>query len=269
MNRTKRSAILRRALLCFVGSALVASGSRSSTGPTKLQPRFQEPVTKQAKHACDIDGNLKNLEDCPSDEIIRQYREKYDLAVVLRGGVYWQVISHEYVNEKYGYRITLPRGVDGLCTPPPMPWHGFFIDVANELKPPADASANRGDFSWANWNVGLFVEAYYNSLDYASADDAGNASLSHYKKTHPDDLIVSNRERTSLRRLPAIRCVVQFVDPKSGQTMIAEELIAIRGDRVKTSAVVYTIGLTTTPARYREDERVLRQILKGFRLTKP
>jgi len=226
------------------------------------RPPSQEPQTRQAKQDCDIDTNVK-LEDCPADTIIGQYREKYDLTIVVRGGVYLQVVSGEYLNENYGYRVILPDDVEGLCTPAPMPWHGFFIDVANELRPPADAGENGGGLSWANLNAEVYVEGHYNATFYASADDAVNYSLNYYKEKHPADLVILNRERTTLRRLPAIRYRVQFVDADSGETIISEEIVALR--EYDDMGIIYTIGLTTTAGRYSEDEKVLRQILRGFK----
>lgn len=265
MSRTKRSAILRGTLLCVASAALTICAGQSSTPSPRPLPTSQEPETRQADHDCDIDGSWKSIEDCPSETIIGQYKDEYDLTVVLRGGVYWQVVSGQYANEQYGYTVNIPNGVEALCTPAPMPWHGFFIDVANELKPPADASEDHGGFSWANWNAGVFVEAYYNSGEYASADDAADANLGYYKKDHPDDLVILNHEHTKLRRVPATRVVVQFVDAESGETMIADEVVAIRSDE----GIIYNFGLTTTAARYNQDEMALRAILKGLRFTQP
>jgi hypothetical protein len=265
MNWTNRSAVLRVVLLLAVGATLVVFGSQTSARSKSLQPISQEPETKQAKHDCDIDTNSK-LEDCPADTIIDQYREKYDLTVVLRGGDYWQVVSGEYVNETYGYRVILPDGVEGLCTPAPMPWHGFFIDVANELRPPAEGEENRGGLSWANRNAEVYVEAHYNAVFYATAGDAANASLNYYKEKHPADLVILSHKRTTLRRLPAVRYVVQFVDADSGETMISEEIVAMR--EYDDMGIIYNIGLTTTAVRYSEDQKVLRQILKEWRTTR-
>jgi hypothetical protein len=251
--------------LCIAGATLVVCAGQSSRPSTRPLPSSQQLDTTQAEHDCDIDGSWKALEDCPSETIIGQYKDKYDLTVVLRGGVYWQVVSGQYVNEQYGYTVSIPDGVEALCTPPPMPWHGFFVDVANLLEPPIDASANHGGFSWANWNAGVFVEAYYNSLEYASADEAAEASLDYYKKNHPADLVILNHEHTKLRRVPATRYVVQFVDAESGETMIADELVAIRG----SEGMIYNIGLTTTAARYSQDEMALKAIQKGLRFTQP
>ena len=126
------------------------------------------------------------------------------------------------------------------------------------------ARENRRDF-WAALRIRLDVDASYNSADYASADDAADASLGYYKEDHAADLVILKYERTTLRKVPASRCVIQFQDAKSGETTIVEEVIAIRAE----DGIVFSIGLTTTPARYSEDRRVLKQILKGVRFTKP
>jgi len=262
MSRTKRSVFLRATLLCLAGAGLVVFTGQSFTHSTSLQQISQE-LEKSAKQECDVDGPLDALEDCPPETIIAQYREKYDLTVVLREGLYWLSFSDEYVNETYGYRVILPDGVEGLSVLPPAPCHGFFIDVANELSRSQDARENRRDF-WAALRIRLDVDASYNSADYACADDAADASLG-YKEDHAADLVILNYERTTLRKVPAIRYLIQFQDARSGESTIVEEVIAIRAE----DGIVFSIGLTTTPARYSEDRKVFKQILKGVRFTKP
>ena len=263
MSRTKRSVFLRATLLCLAGAGIVVFSGQSFTHSTSWQQISQE-LEKPAKQECDVDGPLDALEDCPPETIIALYREKYDLTVVLREGLYWLSFSDEYVNETYRYSVILPDGVEGLSVMPPAPCHGFFIDVANELSRSQDARENRRDF-WAALRIRLDVDASYNSADYASADDAADASLGYYKEDHAADLVILNYERTTLRKVPASRCVIQFQDAKSGETTIVEEVITIRAE----DGIVFSIGLTTTPARYSEDRKVLKQILKGVRFTKP
>lgn len=260
-----RSAIPRAAVFSVAVAIFLVFGSQSTTPRALTQNPLQLEV-KQAKQECDIDGCWKELEDCPSETIIRQYKEKYDVTVVWRGGVYWQVVSGEYLNENYGYRVVLPESIEGLCMPPPMPWHGFFVDLGNQLNAPEDADENRGGFSWRDVDVGLYVDAHYNATFYASVGEAIDADLNRYKNEHPADLVVLTRKRTTLRRLPAICCVVQFADAKSGKTMIVEEVVAIRGG--EGDGIVYSVVLTTTADRYNEDEKLLRQILAGWRTTK-
>ena len=265
MSNAYGSPSLRLVVLFATCASLSVFGSKSSTRSESNQPTTQEPEPSMDWLNCDIDGSWKGIEDCSAETIIAQYKDRYDLTVVLGGGVYWQVVSGQYVNDQYGYTVDIPDGVEALCTPPPMPWHGFFVDVAKELELPANTNENHGGFVWANWNAGVHVEAYYNSLEYGSAEEAVEARLGDYKEDHADDLIILIHERTKLRRVPASRYLVQFVDVKSGEAIVAEGVIAIRGDE----GIIYSIGLTTTALRYSQDEKVLRTLLNGLRFTRP
>jgi hypothetical protein len=185
-------------LLVWAVSAMLVLLVLPSIGSKRLRSNTQA-VTDQNNHDCDIEGGFADLKSCPSESIICQYKEKYDETLLFRGGVYWLVISGLYVSEEYGYKVDIPIGVEALCTPTPMPWHGFFIDVEGVLKPPSGQDDDRGGFSWANWNVGVSVEAYYNALFCESADDEVEEHLKFFEEKHPNDLRVLSRGHTTLR----------------------------------------------------------------------
>jgi hypothetical protein len=253
------------AIVCFTGAALVISGSKSSTYSTKPQGIPQDPESNKAKLDCDIDGPRKALEECPEGEVIRQYREEYDLTVVRRGGVYWEVISGEYVNDTYGYRVVLPEGIVGLCAPAPAPWHGFLIDLGDELSQPSNADANSVGLSWLDLEVGLWFDGSYNAAFYDSVDEAADAGLTYLKAEHPDDLIILEREHTTFNQLPAIHSCIQFRSTKTGETLITDETMVLR--QYDDMGIIYTVNLTSRASRYREDEAVLKRILEGWSAT--
>ena len=252
-----------RFLIC-AGSATLMLFVLPSIGSKRLQLNMQAR-TYQNIHDCDIDGSFADLEQCPSESIICQYKEKYDVTLTLRGGVYWEIISGKYVNEEYGYKVDLPIGLEALCTPNPMPAHGFFIDVEGRLLPPSGENDDHGGFSWANWNDGVYVEAYYNALFYESADDEVEQDLEFYKKNHPTDLRVLSRGHTRLLGVKASSYSVWFVDSRTGEPMFDEQLTAIRKDL----GIIYCLGLIVSADSYQHQKEVLRTIRRGFRFIEP
>jgi hypothetical protein len=201
---------------------------------------------------------MKVLEDCPPEVIIAQYK-KEGVDLVLRGGAYWEVITGQYVNEQDGYTVMLPEGVEALCSPPPAPWHGFFIDVANELPPDAEGSQSHGGFAYYNWDVGITVTGYYNAAEYTSVQELVDFNLKSYYE-HAAAVVVTENSPTRLRRIPAIHYVVHFYDPKSGEPMISDDIAAIR-----SGSVVYEIGLTAPASRYIHEVGALKEVIKGWR----
>src|SRR5438128_2307553 len=172
---------------------------------------------------CDIDSaSMKQLEECPPEASIAEYKQE-GVDLVRRGGAYWEVITGEYVNELYGYKVLLPEGVEALCSPPPAPWHGFFIDVANKLPPDPDDCQGNGFFSYYNWDVGISVSGSYNAAEYASVDELVALSLESYQE-HASDAVVVKETRTRLRGIPAVHYVVRFSDPNSGEPVVSDNI---------------------------------------------
>ena len=262
MNITRASWIRMLLLSSMTIGILASAASRSTSSAVASRHDSQSPNTNADRDHnldCNIDsGSMKDLEECPAEVIISQYKaEGVDL--VRRGGAYWEVITGEYVNEQYGYKVLLPEGVEAFCSPPPAPWHGFFIDVANELPPDLDDCQGNDFFSYYNWDVGISVSGSYNSAEYESVDELVALSLESYQK-HASDAVVVEETHTRLRGVPAIHYVVHYTDPKSGEPMVSDSIAAIgRGN-------VYEIGLTTPASRYAEDKILLRKVIKGWRL---
>lgn len=264
--RREKTAILGTMLTLMLAALVGVSlrpSPRSATFATSLQQSASTAATTEKD--CNINGSFKSLEDCPAETIIEQYKREYDVPLVLRGGVYWEVITGEYVNEQYGYKVALPDGIGALCSPPPMPWHGFFIDVAGELKPPANESENHGGFVWANWDVGLSVEAYYNVMSYKSVDEDARSTLKSLKKD-AKDVIVLQWRYTRLQGMPAIHTVIQYTNPATHDTCVSDNIAALR--REDGDGIMYELNLTTLASRYREDAKLFRQIRKSWKATR-
>lgn len=244
-------------ILATAAGCILVFASHSPAHSTVSTATTQEPQSKQATPDCDIDGSF-DWKYCPPETIIRQYREKYDLTAALRGGSWFLVFSNEYLNELYSYKVSLPLGVEALADLPPAPWHGFIVNVANELKP--GSAPESADTFWSNWKTRLCVYGEYNSLEYASVDEAADATLRHKETDHSDNVVIQKRVRTTLGELPAVRQVVRYFDSKTGETMIADSTRALS----ENWGVVYGIDLETTAARYAEHQKILKQLIRGF-----
>jgi hypothetical protein len=147
-----------------------------------------------------------------------------------------------YSNIEYGYSVTIPDGLTGYRSAPPMPQHGFGIDL---YKPD---------------NAQVWVDGSYNALEWGSLDEAANETLRYLKDDDVSNIRVTRRRYDRLSTLRAVRIEVSY--QKAGRSMIDDEIIAFRQER----DIVYTLQLTTTSARYSEDVKVLNQLQKTFRL---
>lgn len=260
--KTVTQGIPRLAFFCVIVTTVLSVGAFSSTRSTTPQQATHENASDQATHDCDIDGSVKELEHCPSEEIIRQYRERYGLTAVMRGGIHWETVSDQYTHPTYGYTVALPQGIDALTSLPPSPQHGFLIDLGEEMSRPSNASAGR---SWLELEVGLWVEGSYNATFHDSVEEAANASLRYLKTEHPDDPIILTWEHTTLNGLPAIHSCVQFRSSKSGETLITDETVALRD--YDATGIIYTVTLISHASRYGADLAVVKRILEGWRTT--
>ena len=265
MKATTTLAILRLALLCVTGTGLLSVGALSSPRSTTPQEATHQRESDQATHDCDIDGSVKELEHCPSEVIIKQYRERYGLNAVMRAGIHWEAISDRYTNSKYGYRVSLPQGIVALTSLPPAPQHGFLIDVEHELSERSSAGESNSGRSWLDMEAGLWVDGSYNATFYESVDEAADAHLGYLRKEHPDDLIILKWEHTTFNQFTAIHYCIQFRSSKSDETLIKDETIALRD--YDETGIIYTIDLTSRASRYRDDQAVLKRILEGWSKT--
>jgi hypothetical protein len=123
-----------------------------------------------------------------------------------------------------------------------MPNHGFGIDLSKEDK------------------AQVWIDASYNSLEWASFDDAINAELDYLKDKDVSDIKLVRRTSTRLPGLRAVRFVIDY--KRSGLPMVQEVILAFRN----ANDVVYTLGLRTTAVQYSEDRKVLNELQKTFRL---
>ena len=161
-----------------------------------------------------------------------------------QNGVIYTTHSGEYTNEEYGYALDIPPGLLGLSSPPPMPQHGFFMNLAK------DSEAQ------------IQVDAHYNSLFWSTLDEAVEASLESIAEqgtaTAP-----SVKTATTLGEIPAVRFVTEYESKVSGKPCVNDEVIAFR--REGQTDIVYQIRFQTDRPRYTADKKTFEDVVKSWK----
>jgi hypothetical protein len=140
-----------------------------------------------------------------------------------------------YINQNYGYRISVPGTATIETDPPPAPQHGFNIVLGKERAISVDAS---------------YDSTFLGSTEAAIHDRAGDDGIPNPIKP--------------------IKCRIGGL---KGERIHAEVngknidlAVAYRPDR-QNSSIIYTFELDTNNQTSAEDERLFRKILEKFSLT--
>jgi hypothetical protein len=161
-------------------------------------------------------------------------------------GLYCEINPGEYANYQYDFRVLLPQGLQGLTSVPPHPHHGFFVRLAR--KPEARITV-----------YGEFNAALYDSLDEVVAAEWKAAT-----RQFPN-LKITKRAITKLQDIPAIQLVAQYTIENSHETLVSEHLIVLRREAQDDFGIIYTFRLDTPKARYKDDRKIFKQIIKSWR----
>lgn len=194
---------------------------------TMIGDSFSHPISKRIAESSPS-ANLRNPQLATTEQNTREETLAYE--------------QGRYSNYDYAYSVRIPKGLIGYRSPAPMPNHGFGIDLSKE----ADSQ--------------VWMDASYNSLEWASFDDAINTELDYLKEKDVSDIKLVRRVSTHLSRLRAVRFVIDY--KRSGIPMVREVILAFRN----ANDVVYTLNLRTTATRYPEDKKVMNELQKTFRL---
>lgn len=143
--------------------------------------------------------------------------------------------SSPYVNEEYGYSVTVPERLDAQTDPPPSPQHGFQIVFGG------------GRYVW--------VDGSYDAETWGSAN-AAVRQLSGYTGLSPKVKVTDFQ----LAGLPAASVSGRVKE------QLVEMVTIYRDANDGGTAIVYTLGLNTDPAHKKHDEHVFADILMGFKL---
>lgn len=143
-----------------------------------------------------------------------------------------------YVNDTYGYGLTIPAGVTGY-TAATAAQRGFGVVLSRQ--PPAL----------------LRVDAAYDVFYDITAQ--GVHLRDRFGVRVFDTLLQESSEDYSLAGVPGGRYRMTVRCPRGMQTYVFDSVIAVRGREI------YRLDLQTVPQRYRADDAVLEQMLRSWR----
>src|SRR6266404_2124068 len=159
-------------------------------------------------------------------------------------------VEGRYVNFDYAYSVLVPRGMmAAMNSNPPNPNHGFGIDL---MRPTSTA--------WTMPKLSLWADASYDSAEYGSPNVVIKNNLEWLREKHTQVRLLS-RSPAHLGSLRAVRFVISYVD--SGEAMIEDQIVAFRGQLGEESDIVYTIDLTTTVSRHKQDKRLVLEMQRS------
>jgi hypothetical protein len=188
-------------------------------------------------------GNRKKSIEEEAAEIEKDFGVK---VIQEEGGLYCEIPSGEYTNYHYEFRILVPQGLQGLTAVPPAPHHGFFIRLAK--KPEAR----------------ITICAEYNSASYESLDEVVAVEIEGAQQQNLDFEII-RRKLAKLQDIPAVQLIAQYKQETTAETMISEQLIALRQETKEDSGIIYIFRLDTPKSRYKEDRKRFKQIIHSWR----
>jgi hypothetical protein len=225
--------------------AMLASNQLCSvaTQAKRLLASPGNPQTGDAILQTPSEGQKKSLQE-EAAEIEKDFGVK---VIQEEDGLYCGINSADYANYQYGFRVQLPQGLQGLTSVPPHPQHGFFIRLAR--KPESR----------------ITVHGEFNSSLYESLDEVVAVELSAIKQLTANYEITS-RTATKLQEIPAVQLVAHYNRENSDETIVSEQLIALRREAEDDFGVIYIIRLETPKSRYKSDRKIFRKIINSWRI---
>ena len=176
------------------------------------------------------------------DELSRNGAEQA-VTTVTRNGIQYWVHHGRYENTEFKYGIAIPDGMDALSNLPSMPQQGFVIYLRSD----ADDC--------------LYVSAHYNGLLFRSTADALN-NQDRDIKARSDSFAESQRARTKLDKLNALRNTIRYRLHDSGSDVVSDSVIAMVPDGDAT--IIYEIGLITREGYYVQDKNLFERFIAGW-----
>lgn len=177
----------------------------------------------------------------------------------------------KYRNPQYGYSLVIPEGLIGLRSAAPAPNHGILMSLSMK----SDESLRD---VWDQEKASLIsVYGSYNGPLWTSLKEMVKARLRDLAKDNRTPVILKQTQMR-LARLPAIRLLVQYIEPKLGRTRMEDIILARKQYRAvseddfpggPSSFMNYEITLVTTKARYPKDKEIFEQVVRTWQMFPP
>ena len=94
--------------------------------------------------------------------------------------------------------------------------------------------------------------------------ESGVASIQKQRWQNLDFEII-RRKLAKLQDIPAVQLITQYKQETTAETMISEQLIALRQETKEDSGIIYIFRLDTPKSRYKEDRNRFKQIIHSWR----
>jgi hypothetical protein len=177
----------------------------------------------------------------------------------------------KYRNPQYGYSLVIPEGLIGLSSAAPDPNHGILMSL----------SMKSGESLRDVWDQekDSFISVYgsYNGPLWMSLKEMVKARLRDLAKDSRT-LVVLKQTRIRLAQLPAVRLLVQYIEPKLGRIRVEDIILARRQYREgskddfpgnPSSFMNYDLTLVTTKARYPKDKKIFERVVRTWQMLPP
>jgi hypothetical protein len=191
-------------------------------------PAFPTPQPQQP----DYSSNNYPCENCTEDE---------DFGLC-------EVISGQYINDNYGYMLTIPDEIRAMQSPPPAPNHGFVARIKSDPQ------------------ATIYVDGSYDTGTANTLSKATDREINYLSAEHGAGFVLLKRRLTRLGKRTAARFTVQYTDVSTGVTMIEDTVIALKIDSPAEDAIgiVYTLTLRTPIFGYEANRQTFEKILKRW-----
>lgn len=160
-----------------------------------------------------------------------------------------------YANYDYAYSVRIPKGMIGIGSC--FTNHGLSIDLTKPASP---------DVRWdeVTSEATLTVYAHYNAAFWRSTDEEIEVGMETIMEKQDAGVKLTSKSQTRLAGLPAVRATLRY--HAGGTEMVEDDVVALRRDKHREVEIFYVISLSTPVARYQEDNRVLEEVQRTWRL---
>jgi hypothetical protein len=181
-----------------------------------------------------------------------------------------EAVKGRYINNDYGFMVTLPKGLVGYLMPQPAIDHGFTIELSKAEKAYA-------------WVHGTTIPMGEKTLDEVIEDQVQHLGMEKKPKIAQKTSVEVNLEipieddtkpkaegqRVEMRKLKlaAVRVLIEIDDSRSREKYTQDIVIALFKQREGFNAV-YFIALQTLKAHYEKYAHVVDELTKGFKIYK-
>ena len=158
--------------------------------------------------------------------------------------------SGVYLNQPFGFRVTIPEGLSGCPNSPTWATdHGVLIVL--------------------DLQAGATIECYgaFNAATYETPEEISDWGIKYLGENATSGSVrITERVRSTVSGLFAERTVVQFEQSESGIPMVRDAIEILSADRSfhGLPSHLYSIVLITTGERYLADRAVFDQVVSSW-----